>query len=65
MVQNFAVFVDRLATAEIKTSKISMGGENDDASDRNRVLESALLGLCVYAVSGPGRRSLSVGKYKV
>ena len=30
MVQNFKVFVDRLATAKIKTTKISMGGENDD-----------------------------------
>ena len=30
MVQNFAVFADRVATAKIKTTKISMGGENDD-----------------------------------
>ena len=27
MVQNFAVFADRLATAKIKTTKISMGGD--------------------------------------
>ena len=30
MVQIFVVFADRLATAKIKTTKISMGGENDD-----------------------------------
>ena len=32
MVQNFTVFTDRVATAKIKTTKISMGmgGENDD-----------------------------------
>ena len=30
MVQNFAVFADRSATAKIKTTKISVGGENDD-----------------------------------
>ena len=30
MVQNFVVFVDRLATAKLKTTKISMGGENDN-----------------------------------
>ena len=30
MVQNFVVFTDRLATVKIKTTKFSMGGENDD-----------------------------------
>ena len=30
MVQSFAVFADRLTTAKIKATKISMGGENDD-----------------------------------
>ena len=30
VVQNFMVFTDRVATAKIKTTKISIGGENDD-----------------------------------
>ena len=30
MVQNFVVFADRLATAKIKTTKFSVGGESDD-----------------------------------
>ena len=36
MVQNFVVFVDRLATAKIKTTKISMGGENGDVIVNDR-----------------------------
>ena len=32
MVQNFTVFEDRIATVKIKTTKISMGGENDDVT---------------------------------
>ena len=32
MVQNFTVFVGGVATAKIKTMKISMGGENDDVT---------------------------------
>ena len=72
MVQNFVVFVDRLATVKIKTTKISM---NDDVimnkpcaialTYRARVASTRLLGLCIYAVSGPGGISLSVGKYKM
>ena len=30
MVQNFVVFTDGVATVKIKTTKVSMGGENDD-----------------------------------
>ena len=30
MVQNFTVFVDRVATAKIKTTKILVGGEKND-----------------------------------
>ena len=36
MVQNFAVFADRLATLKINTTKISMGGENDDVIVNDR-----------------------------
>ena len=41
MVQNFAVFTDRVATVKIKTTKISMGGENDDIIVNHRAGERA------------------------
>ena len=38
MVENFAVFADRLATLKIKTMIISMGGENDDVIVNDRTI---------------------------
>ena len=38
MVENFAVFADRLATSKIKTTIISMGGENDDVIVNDRTV---------------------------
>ena len=70
MMQNFAVFVDRLATAKIKTMKISMAYSMlmctillsmDRSSDRF----SHVRHLYLYS-HWPSRSSLSVGtcKYK-
>ena len=64
------IFADRVATAKIRTTKISMGGENDDiivnvphrAGTINRFSHVRPLYLCSL---WPSRRSLSVGKYKV
>ena len=61
IVQIFTVFTDRLTTAKIKTTKTSMGGENDDVIVNHQFSHVGRLYLCSL---WPSRRSLSVGKYK-
>ena len=48
MVQNFTVFMDRFTTVKIKTTKISMGGEDDDVIVNERCANAPQL------VSGDG-----------
>ena len=65
MVQIFTVFADRLTTAKIKTTKMLMGGENDDiivneshrAGAIDRFSHVRPLYLCSL---WPSRRSLSI-----